>query len=143
MLRRYRTAHKKERVPFSFFLEMTTKSTSSVFVAPVFETPAREEDEKEYEEEYEEDNKKTNSTIKKEELFEGGIVKPDLETSLKELHPFAISIRQLSKRIGEDNVFLVVTHCGDDYVEKRDWCELIDVPPENVTFCQTVFRIVF
>ena len=56
-------------------------------------------------------------------------MKPDLETSLKELHPFAISIRQLSKRIGEDNVFLVVTHCGDDYVEKRDWCELIDVPP--------------
>ena len=91
------------------------------------------------EEEYEEDNKKTNSTIKKEELFEGGIVKPDLETSLKELHPFAISIRQLSKRIGEDNVFLVVTHCGDDYVEKRDWCELIDVPPENVTFCQSSF----
>ena len=79
------------------------------------------------------------STIKKEELFEGGIVKPDLETSLKELHPFAISIRQLSKRIGEDNVFLVVTHCGDDYVEKRDWCELIDVPPENVTFCQSSF----
>ena len=91
------------------------------------------------EEEYEEDNEKTKSTIKKEELFEGGIVKPDLETSLKELHPFAISIRQLSKRIGEDNVFLVVTHCGDDYVEKRDWCELIDVPPENVTFCQSSF----
>ena len=91
------------------------------------------------EEEYEEDNEKTTSTIKKEELFEGGIVKPDLETSLKELHPFAISIRQLSKRIGEDNVFLVVTHCGDDYVEKRDWCELIDVPPENVTFCQSSF----
>ena len=91
------------------------------------------------EEEYEEENKKTNSTLKKEELFEGGIVKPDLETSLKELHPFAISIRQLSKRIGEDNVFLVVTHCGDDYVEKRDWCELIDVPPENVTFCQSSF----
>ena len=56
MLRRYRTAHKKERVPFSFFLEMTTKSTSSVFVAPVLETPAREEDEKEYEEEYEEES---------------------------------------------------------------------------------------
>ena len=56
MLRRYRTAHKKERVPFSFFLEMTTKSTSSVFVAPVFEAPAREEDEKEYEEEYEEES---------------------------------------------------------------------------------------
>ena len=55
MLRRYRTAHKEERVPFSFFLEMTTTSTSSVFVAPVFETPAREEDEKEYEEEYEND----------------------------------------------------------------------------------------
>ena len=66
-------------------------------------------------------------------------MKPDLETSLKELHPFAISIRQLSKRIGEDNVFLVVTHCGDDYVEKRDWCELINVPPENVTFCQSSF----
>ncbi|CAL6430706.1 unnamed protein product [Bathycoccus prasinos] len=88
------------------------------------------------EEEYEEDNKEK---VKKEELFEGGIVEPDLETSLKELHPFAISIRQLSKRIGEDNVFLVVTHCGDDYVEKRDWCELIDVPPENVTFCQSSF----
>ena len=84
------------------------------------------------------EDKKTTITIKKD-LFEGGIVKPDLETSLKELHPFAISIRQLSKRIGEDNVFLVVTHCGDDYVEKRDWCELIDVPPENVTFCQSSF----
>jgi hypothetical protein len=98
-----------------------------------------DDDEEEDEEKNGEDNKKTNSTIKKEDLFEGGIVKPDLETSLKELHPFAISIRQLSKRIGEDNVFLVVTHCGDDYVEKRDWCELIDVPPENVTFCQSSF----
>jgi len=76
---------------------------------------------------------------KTEEVFEGGIVKPDLETSLKSLHPFAISIRRLSRRLGEDNVFVVVTHCGDDYVEKRDWCELIDVPPENVTFCQSSF----
>ena len=76
---------------------------------------------------------------KTEEAFEGGIVKPDLETSLKSLHPFAISIRRLSRRLGEDNVFVVVTHCGDDYVEKRDWCELIDVPPENVTFCQSSF----
>ena len=76
---------------------------------------------------------------KEEEAFEGGIVKPDLETSLKSLHPFAISIRRLSRRLGEDNVFVVVTHCGDDYVEKRDWCELIDVPPENVTFCQSSF----
>ena len=98
-----------------------------------------DDEEEEDEDKNGEDNKKTNSTIKKEDLFEGGIVKPDLETSLKELHPFAISIRQLSKRIGEDNVFLVVTHCGDDYVEKRDWCELIDVPPENVTFCQSSF----
>ena len=54
-----------------------------------------------------------------EEVFEGGIVKPDLETYLKSLHPFAISIRRLSKRLGEDNVFVVVTHCGDDYVDKR------------------------
>ena len=36
-------------------------------------------------------------------------------------------------------MFVVVTHCGDDYVDKRDWCELIDVPPENVTFCQSSF----
>ena len=98
-----------------------------------------DDDDDEEDEEKNGEDKKTNSTIKKEDLFEGGIVKPDLETSLKELHPFAISIRQLSKRIGEDNVFLVVTHCGDDYVEKRDWCELIDVPPENVTFCQSSF----
>ena len=84
-------------------------------------------------------NTNATATKKEEEVFEGGIVKPDLETSLKSLHPFAISIRRLSKRLGEDNVFVVVTHCGDDYVDKRDWCELIDVPPENVTFCQSSF----
>ena len=60
----------------------------------------------------------------KEEVFEGGIVKPDLETSLKSLHPFAISIRRLSKRLGEDNVFVVVTHCGDDYVDKKRLVEV-------------------
>ena len=98
-----------------------------------------DDDDEEEDEDKNGEDKKTTITIKKEDLFEGGIVKPDLETSLKELHPFAISIRQLSKRIGEDNVFLVVTHCGDDYVEKRDWCELINVPPENVTFCQSSF----
>ena len=64
-------------------------------------------------------NTNATATKKEEEVFEGGIVKPDLETSLKSLHPFAISIRRLSKRLGEDNVFVVVTHCGDDYVDKE------------------------
>jgi len=69
----------------------------------------------------------------------GGIVKPDLKTSIKSLHPFANSVRKLSQQLGSENIFLAVTNCGDDFVEKRDWCELLHVPPENISFCQSSF----